>query len=139
MIKTTSICFSILLMTIGSVLSATELGETLKEEGTRIELPSGDFLQLSVEDMKVMGRFTDAEGLLIEPLADSIVIVVDQPGHKNDEWRTVISPTGENSLTSPRLLRPPYDFRARIIVRLSDGSVKTYPYEPLELDKGVEE
>ena len=128
----------LLFLVIGTQLPGAELGEKLEEAGTRIQLPEGQYLQLTVEEMKVVGRFTDSEGLLIEPVAESIVIIVDQPGHKNDEWRTVIHPTGENSMSSSRLLRGPYSFRARIILRHPDGTTKTYPYQPLELDKGVE-
>jgi hypothetical protein len=115
-----------------------EVGKALKEMGTRIDLPGGDKLQLHIDKRKIIGRFVDAEGLLIEPTAESILFIIDQPGHRNDEWRTVLRVAEDAKMVAPRSLTAPYKFRARLIIRFTDGTSKTIPNASLELDKEAE-
>lgn len=122
-----------------SVWSAEEIvGEPLEEVGTRLDLPSGNKLQLAIDEKKVVGHFIDKDGNLIESPAESIVFVVDQSGHRNDKWRTVIKPVDAAKLTSTRSLVAPYSFKARLIIRFKDGSTKTLPNAFVELDKKAE-
>jgi hypothetical protein len=135
--------FAVLVSFSASTLMADEtaepeLGKALQEMGTRIDLPGGNKLQLQIEERKIIGRFVDGEGLLIEPTAESILFIIDQPGHRNDEWRTILRVADNTKMAAPRSLTAPYRFRARLIIRFTDGTTKTIPNASLELDKEAE-
>ena len=115
------------------------VGEALEEAGTRLELRNGNQLQLAIEELKVVGYFIDSEGMLLESPADSIVVEVDHPGNRNDEWRTVIKPVDAAKLSSVRSMAAPYKFKTRLIIRYKDGSTETLANSLVELDKGQEE
>jgi hypothetical protein len=136
----TRIVFILLLSLIAPFSYSAEeiIGEPLEKAGTRLDLPSGDQLQLAIDEKLVVGHFVDKEGNLIKSPASSIVVVVDQTGHRNDDWRTVIKPVDEAKLSSSRKLFPPYNFRARLIIRFTDGSTKTIPNASVKLDKEAE-
>lgn len=114
------------------------IGEPLEKAGTRLDMPDGTQLQLAVDESLVVGHFVDKEGNLIESPADSIIFVVEQKANPNDEWRTVIRLVDEAKLTSTRKLFPPFNMRARLIIRFKDGTTKTLPNAMLDLDKKSE-
>lgn len=114
------------------------IGEPLAEAGTRLDLGNGNELQLAVVERKVVGYFVDSEGLLLECPAASILIEVDHPGNRNDEWRTVIKPVDSAKLTSPRSMTPPYRFKTRLIIRYKDGTTKTLANAFVQLDNEPE-
>lgn len=124
-----------LFVSVALAEEAPVIGEPLKEAGTRLELPDGNLLQVAIEDRNLVAYFVDSEGLLIESPANSIVFVVDQPGNRNDEWRTVIKPVDPAKLSSVRALTPPYKFKTRMIIRFKDGSTRTLANAFVELDK----
>lgn len=134
------IVFILLLSLIAPFSYSAEeiIGEPLEKAGTRLDLPSGDQLQLAIDEKLVVGHFVDKEGNLIKSPASSIVFVVDQNGHRNDEWRTLLKPVDEAKLTSKRKLVGPYNFRARLIIRFTDGTTKTIPNASVKLDKEAE-
>lgn len=134
------IVFILLLSLIAPFSYSAEevVGEPLEEVGTRLDLPSGDRLQVSIDEKQVVGHFVDKDGNLIKSPASSIVFIIDQNSHRNDKWRTLLKPVDEAKLTSPRKLVGPYTFRARLIIRFTDGSTKTFPTALLKLDKKAE-
>jgi len=93
---------AILLLVMSPVFPApVQLGEEMPDTGTLLELPGrAERLHLSVEDLQISARFVDAEGLLIEPIAESIIIEVNQPGHRHHKWRGFLQPGPDH--TSPR-------------------------------------
>jgi hypothetical protein len=119
-------------------LYSVEVGEKPEEAGTRVALPGDTKLQLAIEEKKIVATFIDAEGKVIESPAESMVLVVDQQGHKNDEIRTLMNSADKIRLVSSRTLFPPYDFRARVIIRFTDGTTRTFPYLSLDLAKKSE-
>ncbi|MEX0322805.1 MAG: hypothetical protein AB3N63_11640 [Puniceicoccaceae bacterium] len=118
---------------------AVELGEPLEDLGTIKELPDGSKLQLKIDDKRVFACFADKDGKIIESPADSVLMVIDDPGHKNDEIRILLKPEENGiTLTSKRILYGPYVFRTRVIIRFTDDDPKTFPYLLLELDRNIE-
>lgn len=112
-------------------------GDPVAEVGTFIDLADDQRLQLFVEDKQIVAYFIDKDGLVMESPADSILFIIDDPGHKDDEWRTVLTRDGDVKLTSPRRLFGPYFFRARVIIRFTDGEPSSFPYVPIDLDKNL--
>lgn len=112
-------------------------GEPVVEAGSFIDLEDGGRLQLLIEDKQVVAYFVDPEGLLIPSPAESILFIIDDPGHRSDEWRTVLNPSGDLNLTSPRRLFGPYNFRARIIIRFKDGEHASFANVPIDLEKDL--
>ncbi|MFO7726613.1 MAG: hypothetical protein R6V45_13840 [Oceanipulchritudo sp.] len=91
------------------------------EVGTFIPLEDGHRLQLFLEDHRLFARFVDEANVILEGEAESILFILDDPNHREDEWRTVLEPSEENDLySSPRHLYGPPTFRARIIIRFPD-------------------
>jgi hypothetical protein len=137
---TRSIFFAATLL-LAAVLNANELevGKPLDDIGHIQDLPDGNKLQLKIEDKRVFACFADSEGNVIESPANSVLLVVDDPGHRNDEIRILLKPEENGmTLTSKRILYPPYVFRTRVIIRFTDKDPKTFPYLLLELDRNVE-
>ena len=129
---------SLILVLLLPTIQAADIGETLDEAGTRVEMPDGSLMQMAINDKKIIVHFLDKEGKVIESPAASIVLVVDDVHSHNDEFRTIIQPAGDASLASARIIFPPYNFRARVIIRFTDGTTKTFPNLSLDLAKGSE-
>ena len=132
--------FILLISLIASTSWAAEeiIGEPLEKAGTRLDLPGGDQLQLAIDEKMIVAHFVDSDGNLIESPASSIVFTVEQKASPNDKWRGMLNPVDEAKLASTRKLFPPYNFKARVIIRYKDGSVKTFANTYVELDKESE-
>ena len=136
--RTLITAFALLLAAVSTTF-ANKVGEPIEDIGTTLDLPDQQFLQLTVKERHVAALFYDDSETIIESPAESIIIVVDQPGHKNDEIRLLLKPSAEDaSLTSKRLFYSPYNFKARVIIRFTDKKTKTFPYAALQLDRNVE-
>ena len=134
--------FTLCLLFITPILSVAEpieIGDELKETGTRLNITDDLKIQFSIEEKRIIAQFVDAESLLVEIPAESIVFVVDESGHKHDEWRTLLNPDGNSRLISTKVLTPPYNFRARIIIRFTDNEPKTFTRIAIDLDRNVDE
>ncbi len=129
----------LLLLVTATIAPATEVGEPMKDMGTIRELENGLKLQLFVHENKLQACFIDAEGLVAESPAESILFVVDEPGHKSDKWRSVLVPGDDACLAAPRNLYPPYQYRSRIIVRYQDGTSESMANVLVHLDRNVAE
>ncbi len=118
--------------------AAIRPGEAVPDNGTLVDLPGrAERLHLCVEDQQVRARFVDAEGLLIEPPAESIVLEVNQPGHRHHRWRAFLQPGPDHTLTTALRLPAPYQFRARLIIRFGPDEIVTLPNVPLNLDRNL--
>ena len=120
------------LQTLACAVFGISIGDTYEEKGTLLNLPDGTRLQLFVEDNIVTAVFIDAAGLVIEPPAESILIVNDDALSKNQKWRTVLNPNGA-VMTGARKLYPPYDFRGMVIVRFSGAEPVSFHKVSLNL------
>ena len=69
--------------------------------------------------------------------AKRIVFIVDDPGHKSDEWRSVLVPGEGACLVAPRALYPPYHYKTRIIIRYMDGTSESMANVMVSLDRNV--
>ena len=116
---------------------AIEIGEPAPELGTILELKNGQRMQLLAEGMQVKAFFIDTEGKVAKTNADSIVLVIEDPGHKNDKWRGFLKKDNENGFVCTKRLYPPYEFRARIIVRFTDEDPISFAKKAIDLDKAV--
>jgi hypothetical protein len=131
------------LLILANALSAAgyeappKAGDPVAEVGTFIDLADGQRLQLFIEDNQIVATFIDKDNLVMESPADSILFIVDDPGHKEDEWRTVLNRDGKVRLTSPRRLYGPYNFRARVIIRFTEGEPSSFPNVPIDLEKNL--
>lgn len=106
--------------------------------GTFIEIGDDLRVQLYVEERKLMARFVDPEDTIVEAPVESILFIVDDPGHREDEWRTVLKPVdGESLFSSPRRLYGPYNFRARIIIRFTDREPSTFTNHSVDLQRNL--
>ena len=132
--------FSILLLAACAALpnlSAGKVGETVRDVGTFIDLEDGNRLQVYVEDNQIFACFVDAEDIIIASPAESIVFVVSDTRHKEEDWRTLLEPVDEAILTSSRRFHGPYDFRARIIIRFTEGEPSSFTNLPVDLEKNM--
>jgi hypothetical protein len=106
--------------------------------GTFTELQENLRLHLFVEGNRVVAQFVDSEDRILAPPAESILFIVDDPGHREDEWRTVLRPEeGTQRLTSPRRLYGPYNFRSRIIIRFTDREPSAFTNHPVDLQRNL--
>lgn len=118
---------------------AVELGEPIEDIGTVKELPDGSKIQLKIDDKRVFALFADKDGKVIKSPADSVLMVIDESRHRNDKDRILLKPEENGiTLTSKRIIFPPYDFRARVIIRFTDETTKTFPKLLLQLDNNIE-
>ena len=129
----------LLLLVTASFSKAIEVGEPMKDMGTMRDLDSGLKLQLFVHENKLQACFIDAEGLVAESPAESILFIVDEPGHKADKWRSVLVPGDDACLVAPRLLYAPYYYKTRVIVRYKDGTTESMANFRVSLDRAVAE
>lgn len=114
-----------------------QAGDPVQDIGTFVPLGNGLRLQLLLVDKAVVAYFIDAGDLILPAPADSILLVIDQPGHPSDEWRSVLSPDGPVKLASPRRLYGPSQFRARLIIRFTDAPPSSFTNVPLNLEKNM--
>lgn len=105
-------------------LQALQIDQPAPETGHTVELQDLPALHLSIEDNQLRAHFLSPQNLVTAPPAESIVFIVDDPGHRNDEFRTVLRPADDASLSSPRRLFPPYGFRIRLLIRLPDEDTR---------------
>ena len=125
-----------LLTAAGLSFSATAaiVGDPVPNGGTTIELENQPGLHLVVQDRHLVAHFVDAAGNAFPSPAESIIFVVDDPGHRHDDFRTLLRPGEDARLTSPRTLTPPYDFRIRLIIRMKEGDSVILSNERVDLD-----
>jgi hypothetical protein len=116
-----------------SALPALEIEQPAPETGHTIELQDLPALHLSINDNQLRAHFLNPENLVTAPPAESIVFIVDDPGHRNDEFRTVLRPAKDASLTSPRRLFPPYEFRIRLLIRLPGEETRILSNQKVDL------
>ena len=121
------------LQALACAVLGISIGDTYEQKGTLLNLPDGTRLQLFVDENVVTAVFIDTDDLVIEPPAESILIVNDDPLSKNQKWRTVLSPDGA-VMTGARKLYPPYDFRGMVIVRFSNAD--PIPFHKVSLNLG---
>ena len=126
------------LMGILPFAQALEVGETVEDVGAFLDLDDGQRLQLVIEEQTIVAHFVDAENLVIESPAESIVFEVNHSGRRTDRWRTVLSAGEGASMTSSRILPPPYHLKVRVIIRFTDGSTKTFARAFLNLSRNIE-
>jgi hypothetical protein len=129
--------FAVLVLALGlgpATVPAVEVGEKIPSGGTTLEAEGAPGLHLVVVDNKVVAHFPDAEGNALPSPAESIMFVVDDPGHRNDEFRTVLREGADAGLTGPRSLYPPYAFRVRLIIRMKEGDPVILSNEKVDLD-----
>ena len=109
--------------------------ETIAAEvGTFLPLEDGRRLQLFLEENQVFARFVDNANVILEGDAESILFIIDDINHREDEWRTVLKPLEEEALySSPRRLHGPPTFRARIIIRFTDREPSSFTNVDLDL------
>jgi len=129
----------LLLLITATTTPAMEVGDPMKDMGTIRELQNGLKLQMFVKDNRLQACFIDADGLVAESPAESILFVVDEPGHKNDKWRNVLVPGEDACMAAPRNLYPPYHYRTRIIIRYKDGTTESLAKALVTLDRNVAE
>lgn len=115
-----------------------EAGDPAADVGSFIDLEKDRQLQLFLEDHQVIACFVDPDGLIMESPADSILLIIDDPDHRKDEWRAVLKPVDDVRLTSPRRFYGPDTFRARIIIRFTEGEPASFSHVPLELERNLE-
>lgn len=123
-------------VTQAQAVNSGDIGQPPQELGTFIDLPSGQSLQIMVEDQKITARFIGADGLVVVPLADFIQFEITQPGHPHNGWRAVLSLSeGSASLSSPRMLSGPYRLRARLIINFTEATPFALHNVSLQLDR----
>ena len=99
-----------------------------KVEGISISRPGGGFLGLQLKNNNFMLTFYDAKKHKVTPDVSLAALrwpVKYQPGPE----RTVLNPGYDaSSLTSPKAIRPPHDFKLYIalLVEGSDKAVESY-------------
>jgi len=121
--------FCLLFLLIATVLHGVEPGDTVNVDkaGALVDLPDGLRLHLELSDKQIAAVVVDPENLAVDSDFESILLLVDNPGKPNDEWRTVLRPVGNTPVySSPRRLYPPYDFRLRIIIRFVEKDPLTF-------------
>lgn len=101
-------------------------GETLSDPqicpyvGTQLVIAEDTFIELSVQDNKIWASIVDGQHYLKEMAIESVLIVVRDPGHRQNKWRTLLKPESKFFLTSPRSFHGPNQFYAKIIVHLKE-------------------
>lgn len=115
----------------GETLAASE---RIEDVGTFLDLPDGNKMQFVVEDQEVVARYLSPERDPLESEVKSIVFLIDDPGHRHDEWRTLLQPVEgeEATFSSPRLLHGPYLFRTRVVITFT--SAEPWTFTNLQLD-----
>ena len=125
-----------LLLATTSPLVAAQVGESIPEGGTLLEMPDGSSLHFQIDSLKIQAHFADSAGLVIEPKAEAVIVEIKNT--RNEGWRALLAPGEGAALTSPRTLTQPHLFRARIVVRFPDGETHTFPNALLDLSAAGE-
>ena len=136
MSKTVFIALAMLLALVPAAFSL-EVGEPVEDVGTFLDLPNEIRLQLVAKEQKVIAHFVDAESLVVESIAESIVVEITHSGRRTDRWRSLLKAGPGASMTSARVLPPPYQLKSKVIIRFTDGTSKTFPMVLLNLDKNL--
>jgi hypothetical protein len=143
MCRKTAVLLSFLFI-LANALSAAgyevppKAGDPVVEVGTFIDLPDGERLQLFIEDKQIVAYFIDKDGLVMESPAESILFIVDDTRHRENKWRALLEVSDKVKLTSPRSLYGPYNFRARIIIRFTEGEPSSFANVPVNLEKNLQ-
>jgi hypothetical protein len=130
------VLFSLLAML--PVAYSLEIGEIVEDVGAFLKLENDIRLQLIIEEQKIVGHFVDEEDLVVESPAREIVFEVNHSGRRTDRWRTVLVPGSGASMTSNRILPPPYHLKVKVIIRFTDGSTKTFARSFINLSRNFE-
>jgi len=136
MSKTVFIALAMLLA-LASTAYSLEVGEPVEDVGSFLDLHDGLRLQLVAEEQKVIAHFVDADDIVVESLADSIVVEINHSGRRTDRWRSLLKTGPGASMVSGRLLPPPYQLKSKVIIRFTDGTTKTFPMTFLNLDRNL--
>lgn len=107
---------------------AAEAKEEPTIEGVVIERPNGNFLGLQILNNNFILSFYDAQKEKVAPDVTRATMRWPVKYQPTDE-RTVLNPGGDGtSLTSPKIVRPPHNFRVFIalFVEGSESAVETY-------------
>ena len=115
-----------------------EVGAPIEDFGASLDLDEGQRLQIFIVEQNLVAYFVDAENMVMESPAESIVFEVDHAGRRTDNWRTVLTASEGASLKSNRILPPPYHLKVRVIIRFTDGSTKTFARAFLNLNRNIE-
>jgi hypothetical protein len=99
--------------------------------GLAIPREKGGFLGLAIEDSKVQLRFYDSKKKLVAPDVAQATMRWTSTKKRGDEY-LVLNPAGDGkSLTSDRVIPPPYNFR--VLLRLLQGDenapAEAYPVQ----------
>ena len=79
-------------------------------------------LNMQVVDHHVVLYFLDAQGLLVAPPYQRVVLEMEEP-HGDKKLHMVMRPDGATPyLTHPRAIPPPYRYRVRMLLYPVDGS-----------------
>jgi len=115
------------------------LAPQIEDIGTFIDLPDGNRMQFVAEDLKVVARYVSPSREQVENEVESIVFEIDDPGHRHDEWRTLLQPLEgeEAAFSSPRLLQGPYLFRTRVVITFTSGEPWTFTNLQLDLKRNI--
>jgi len=115
-----------------------EIGDTVEDVGTFVDLEGGEKLQLVLEGNDVVAHLVDAENVIIENEIESILFSVDDGDRRGDEFRTILRPAGEARLIGTQMISPPYQMRARIIIRYEDSDPTSMSRVQLDLERNLE-
>ena len=96
-----------------------------KIEGQEIARKDGGFMGLLVADGKFKLSFYDKEKKPVPPDVGSAVLRWT-PNYKSGDERVLLTPGGENILTSERVIRPPYNFKL-LMTLLRDAAAAETP------------
>lgn len=100
------------------LLQAQTVGTKLEPEaGLYVDLDNSQKMNLRLVENQVRIYFTDAEGLLIQPPFKRAVVNLQEMRDKDNKYHLMLEKEpGQPWLTHPRLLYPPYHYRARIVL-----------------------
>lgn len=112
-----------------------KVGDLVEDVGTFLDLEGGERLQLVVEDRKIIATVVDAEDKIVAHDIESILLEADTSSRRADDFRTILHPDGEARLVGTQFIYPPYQFRAKLIIRFTDCDPTTFPNALLNLDR----
>jgi hypothetical protein len=102
--------------------------EAAKIEGVTIERPNGTFLGLQIKDNNFVLTFYNKKKEKMAPDVTRATVRWPVKYQPNDE-RTVLNPGGDEfSLSSPRTVRPPHNFKVYLLLFVdgNDDPVESY-------------
>ena len=114
-----------------------KIGDTVEDVGTFLDLEGGERLQLVVENRKIVAYLVDPGDKIVAHGIDSILMEADTSSRRPDDFRTILHPDGEVRLVGTQSIYPPYQFRAKLIIRYKDCDPTTFPNYLLNLDRNL--